>query len=133
MNEGILSESTKKINALLKIRGILCKFFSFLLDIISRSRYHIISYQHIFHGTFSSFPINWEITKLMLIWNEFYGFFSSFFFFLYSLQTGSGKTNKGSRVNLHACTSRRLFLKKTTQYGKEKKNLKKFKGMQEFF
>lgn len=24
-----------------------------------------------------------------------------FFFFLYSLQTGSGKTYKGSRVNLH--------------------------------
>lgn len=44
MNEGILSESTKKINALLKIRGILCIFFSFSLDIISRSTYHIISY-----------------------------------------------------------------------------------------
>lgn len=108
-------------------------FFShFLLDIISRSRYHIISYQHIFHGTFSSFPVNWEITKLMSIWNEFNGFFSSLFFFLYSLQTGSGKTYKGSRVNLHVLQED-YSSKKTTQYWKEKKNIKKFKGMQEFF
>lgn len=106
-------------------------FFHFLLDIISRSRYHIISYQHIFHGTFSSFSINWEITKLMSIWNEFNGFFSSFFF-LYSLQTGSGKTYKGPRVNL-LILQEDSSSKKTHTIRKGKKNIQKFKEMQEFF
>lgn len=105
-------------------------FFHFLLDIISRSRYHIISYQHIFHGTFSSFSINWEITKLMSIWNEFNGFFS--FFFLYSLQTGSGKTYKGPRVNLHVLQEDSSSKKHTILKGKKKKTLKNSKGCKNF-
>lgn len=45
MNEGILSESTKK-NSMLYLKSevfYVFIFFHFLLDIISRSRYHIIS------------------------------------------------------------------------------------------
>lgn len=71
----------KKSMLYLKSEVFYVYFFHFLLDIISRSRYHIISYQHIFHRTFSSFSVNWEITKLMSIWNEFNGFFLFFFFF----------------------------------------------------
>lgn len=106
-------------------------FFHFLLDIISRSRYHIISYQHIFHGTFSSFSINWEITKLMSIWNEFNGFFLFFFFFYTVSKLDQAKLIKDPEW-IYMYFKKTLPPKKHTIL-KGKKNLKKFKGMQEFF
>lgn len=45
--------------------------------------------------------------------------FSSFFF-LYSLQTGSGKTYKGSRVNLHVLQEDSSSKKHTILKGKKK-------------
>lgn len=135
MNEGILSESTKKSMLYLKSEVFYVYFFHFLLDIISRSRYHFISYYiistHIPWDFFQLFcKLRDNKTDVDLKWIQW--FFSLLFFFLYSLQTGSGKTYKGSRVNLHVLQEDSSS-KKNTQYWKEKKNIKKFKGMQEFF
>lgn len=124
----------KKINALLKIRVILSIFFfHFLLDIISWSRYHIISYQHIFHRTFSSFSVNWEITKLMSIWNEFNGFFLFFFFFYTVYKLDQAKLIKDPEW-IYIYFKKTLPKKNPHNTERKKKSLKNSKGsMQEFF
>lgn len=104
-------------------------FFHFLLDIISRSRYHIIS-THIKWNFFHLFgKLKDNKTDVDLKWIQWFFLFFFFFYTVYKLD--QAKLIKDPEwIYMYF---KKTLPKKNTQYWKEKKNLKKFKGMQEFF
>lgn len=124
----------KKFNALLKIRGILCIFFfHFLLDIISRSRYHFISYYIIStHIPWDFFQLFYKLrdnkTDVDLKWIQWFFLFSFFFYTVYKLD--QAKLIKDPEwIYMYF---KKTLPQKNTQYWKEK-NPWKFKGMQKNF